>query len=162
MIITDLTNRFSKNFSVLKPNKFEIFLGTGFYSGYSPIASGTTGSLVALLFLPLGNIFLAAASVLFFIVGIKIGDKFEAQFGKDPGIFVLDEFVGTWIAFLFIDLNLYSIIFIFLFWRFFDILKPFPVRNAEKLNGGLGIMLDDAIAGIYANLVWQIIVLLIK
>ena len=144
----------------MKPNKIEIFLGTGFYSGYSPFASGTAGSFVALLFLPLGNSFLVLASLLFFFWGIKIGDKFEARFGKDPGIFVLDEFVGTWLAFLFIDINLYSIIFIFFIWRFFDILKPFPVRNAEKLKGGLGIMLDDVIAGIYANVTWRLIIFL--
>ncbi len=142
----------------MKPNKFEIFLGTGFYSGYSPFASGTAGSLVALLFIPFGTEALLVLSVVFFFVGIKLGDKFENEYGKDPGIFVLDEFVGTWVAFLFADINLYSIIFIFFVWRFFDILKPFPVRNAEKLKGGLGIMLDDVIAGIYANIVWQITV----
>ncbi len=145
----------------MKPNKFEIFLGTGFYSGYSPVASGTAGSLVALLFLPLGTGFLAAASVIAFFAGIKIGDKFERAYGKDPGIFVLDEFVGTWLAFLFTDINLYSIIFIFFIWRFFDILKPFPVRNAEKLKGGTGIMLDDVIAGIYANVLWHVIIFFI-
>ncbi len=146
----------------MKPNKLEIFLGTGFYSGYSPFASGTAGSFVALLFLPLGNIFLAFAAIVFFILGTFIGNKFEAAYGKDPGIFVLDEFVGTWLAFLFVELNFYSIIFIFFIWRFFDILKPFPVRNAEKLSGGLGIMLDDVIAGVYANLIWHLGVFLFK
>ncbi len=146
----------------MKPSKLEIFVGTGFFSGYSPIASGTAGSLVALLFLPLGNYFLLIASVLIFIYGIKLGNKFENTYGKDPGIFVLDEFLGTWVAFLFFRLNPYSIFFIFFIWRFFDILKPFPVRNAEKLNGGLGIMLDDLLAGVYANLTWRIILLIIN
>ncbi len=145
----------------MKPNKFEKLIGSGLLTGYSPFASGTVGSLLALAFLPLGREALAALILVFFFYGIYIGGKFEVEYGKDPGQFTLDEFVGTWIAFFAIPLNLYSIIFIFIVWRFFDILKPFPVRNAEKLKGGLGIMADDVIAALYANIIGQITIYLI-
>ncbi len=145
----------------MKPNKFEKIIGTGLFTGYSPFASGTVGSLIALVFLPLGTKVLVALAVLLFLYGIYIGSKFEIEFGKDPGIFTLDEFVGTWVAFIAIPLNLYSIIFIFSLWRFFDIVKPFPVKNAEKLSGGLGIMADDVLAAIYANVIGRVIIFFI-
>ncbi len=145
----------------MKPNKFEKLIGSGLLTGYAPVASGTVGSFAALAFLPLGRVAVTALILLFFFYGIYIGNKFEVEYGKDPSQFTLDEFVGTWIAFFAIPLNLYSIIFIFIVWRFFDILKPFPVRNAEKLKGGLGIMADDVIAALYANIIGQITIYLI-
>ena len=145
----------------MKPNKFEKLIGSALLSGYFPFASGTAASVVALAFLPLGNTIVALLIVLFFVYGIYIGTKFEAEYGHDPSQFTLDEFVGTWIAFFAIPLNLYSIIFIFIVWRFFDILKPFPIRNAEKLKGGLGIMSDDVIGGIFTNIVANIALFLI-
>lgn len=140
----------------MKPNRFEKLIGSGLLSGYSPYASGTVASIVALAFLPFGNTILALLIVLLFGYGIFIGTKFEVEYGHDPSEFTLDEFVGTWIAFFAIPLNLYSIIFIFIVWRLFDILKPFPIRNAEKLKGGLGIMLDDVIGGIFTNILANI------
>jgi phosphatidylglycerophosphatase A len=137
----------------LKPNKFEIFLGTGFFSGYSPIIPGTAGSFVALIIYLIPGfenptimlVFISLATV----IGIPLGTKFEHAYGKDPSKFVLDEFVGTWLALITLPKTLIIVVLSFILWRLLDILKPFPARQLERINGGWGIMLDDIISGIY-------------
>ena len=61
---------------------------------------------------------------------------------------MIDEWVGQWITFTFIPVNLYNFVIGLALFRFFDIIKPFPVKSAEKLSGGWGVMMDDVIAGI--------------
>jgi phosphatidylglycerophosphatase A len=144
----------------------EFFL-TGFYSGYFPVAPGTAGSLLAtFIFILEFIIFNDNCRIINFIIilifiypSVKLCDKSEILFNrKDPSIVVLDEMFGLWISVLFIPFSLFVIILAFIFFRIFDIFKPFPVSNAERLNGGLGIMLDDIIAGVYANIVVRIII----
>ena len=149
----------------MKINILEKFLGSGFYTGYIPFAPGTFGSLAALLiFLIPGmenpTILLVLIS-LFSVVGISIGTKFEVIYGKDPKQCTIDEMVGMWITLLFIPKNIWFILLAFIIWRVLDIVKPFPANIAEKLNGGLGIMMDDIIAGIYALAISHIIINLI-
>jgi len=150
--------------------KFYLFLATGFGSGYSPFASGTVGSAVAillyLLIFPLlsqahfllGLLFLVAATAL----AIRCSDEAEKYFKKkDDGRVVIDEFVGQWFALYLIPFTWWTPIVAFSLFRFFDIAKVFPANHFEKLPGGQGIVLDDVMAGIYSNIVLQIIVFII-
>lgn len=148
----------------MKLNFFEKFLGSGFYSGYFPVVPGTIGSLAALVFYFIPgfenlNIILPFIAV-FFILGLKIGDKFEAVYQKkDPSQCTIDEVVGMWISLILVPKHLNYIILSFIIWRIFDIIKPFPAGNAERLKGGLGIMLDDVIAAVYSLIVVHIILI---
>ncbi len=100
--------------------------------------------------------------MLVLIISIPVSSKFEKIYGKDPGQCVIDEVVGTWISLLFVPKQLWIILTAFFIWRVLDIIKPFPARKAEKLNGGLGIVLDDVISGIYSLAAIHIIILIIK
>ena len=126
---------------------------TGFGSGLSPRAPGTVGSLVGLvLFLPLLTVPMLvqiAVVVAGLIIGIFWSQRVaQALSIKDPGIIVWDEFVGMWIAMLWIP-GLYWLPVAFVVFRLLDILKPWPVGWADReLEGGLGIMVDDVLAGL--------------
>jgi phosphatidylglycerophosphatase A len=134
----------------------KIILGSGLFSGYIPFAPGTFGSLVALFifFIPgFENIYiLLPAIILTFIIGIPLGNYFEKMYGKDPKEFTLDEFVGTWITFSIIPKDYLLILIGFIVWRTLDIIKPYPANKLESLNGGLGIMIDDLVSGMYSLL----------
>lgn len=134
-------------------------ISTFFGVGHAPVAPGTFGSFAALPcawgIVTLGGWqALAVASVIIFFLGWHSSDIFAHHKGaKDPGLIVIDEVAGQWIALLpaALDPILYLVSF-FLF-RLTDILKPFPASWADKkLSGGLGIMLDDVFAGVYAAL----------
>ena len=145
----------------MKLNLIEKILGSGFFTGYIPFASGTFGSLAAvIIYLIPGfenpTILLLLISI-FTVVGVNLGSKFEKIYGKDPKECTIDEFVGTWISLLFLPKNLVYVLGAFLIWRIFDIIKPFPANYVEKIKGGWGIMLDDIIAGFYSFIVVQII-----
>jgi phosphatidylglycerophosphatase A len=88
--------------------------------------------------------------------GIPAGTVVERESGRaDPGCVVIDEVVGQWVALIGSRADLVHLLAAFLFFRFFDILKPWPARRLESLPGGWGIMLDDVAAGVYALLVAQ-------
>jgi phosphatidylglycerophosphatase A len=144
-------------------NRFFLLLATGFGAGYSPIAPGTAGTLVAIpiyYFLsdipfPLYEITLIG----FFFLSVWISENGEIYFGKkdDPRI-VIDEVMGFLITMLWVPKAIRFIIVGFFLFRFFDILKPFPIRQWERrLKGGIGVVLDDVMAGIYANIILQVI-----
>lgn len=142
----------------MKPiNLFEKIVGSGLYTGYFPIASGTFGSLVGvLIYLIPGfeNLYIIIPSIIIlFAYGIYVSSKFEKQYGKDPSECTVDEIVGTWVSFILLPKKILVIMFAFLLWRLLDIIKPFPARNSEKINGGLGIMLDDVISGVYTVII---------
>lgn len=139
----------------------KLFIGAGFGSGYSPIAPGTIGSLFAAVLMyfvlqvhPLYGtlIFLITSSVL----TLWVSDVCELEWGKDPGKVVMDEFAGQALVFMTIPLSgeLTTDIIIlssgFALFRIFDIWKPLGIYQAQKLGGGLGILVDDLIAGFYA------------
>lgn len=140
-----------------------LFFASGFYSGYSPFAPGTAGSLVGIFIYLIPGveqpIILIPLSILFFIIGVVTSSHLEKKLGDDPSVVVIDEIVGMWVSLLFLPKQLAVYVGAFLLFRFFDIVKPTPARQAERLNGGWGIMLDDVFAGIYANIVIQIILL---
>jgi phosphatidylglycerophosphatase A len=133
-------------------------VATGFGAGFSPIAPGTAGSLVGLaLFWPLH---LAApwvqvlVTVAAYFGGVAASTRLAQRLGrKDPGAAVVDEVVGMWLSLLFLPFTPATAAAGFLLFRLFDVVKPFPARRFESLPGGWGIMTDDVMAGIYANLV---------
>lgn len=135
-----------------------MFIATGAGSGYLPLAPGTWGSVVGvLLWLPLSRLetvpYFAVVAALFVlgIVGAGAAEKILDR--PDPSIVVIDEIVGQLIALSFAPAHPVAALAGFLLFRFFDIFKPFPVGWIDRhLHGGLGIMLDDVVAGIYALL----------
>jgi phosphatidylglycerophosphatase A len=76
----------------------------------------------------------------------------RAENNSDPSQVVIDEIIGQIICFLWVPVSIFSLIVGFLMFRFFDIVKPFPVRTCERLPGGLGIVFDDVVAGLYTGL----------
>ncbi len=145
-----------------------------FGTGYSPIASGTCGSaVVTLLFfiaawLGATGWTLAGITTIIalhgFVVSVLYGDKFIAEYGKDPKQFVSDEQTGQAITYLWIwpfTDNIKQIIVIsligFILFRLFDIIKPPPVRQLEQIKGAWGVLLDDVMAGVYAAICLQIL-----
>jgi phosphatidylglycerophosphatase A len=140
--------------------------GTGFYSGFFPFASGTFASLAALivfLFPPFHVWYnLLGLILVFYWTGVYTGEKIEKLVGQDPSIVVIDEFVGMWVSLLFIPISIVSLVIAFVLFRIFDIFKPFPANYFNNRSGGNAIMLDDVIAGIYANLILQIFLVFVK
>jgi phosphatidylglycerophosphatase A len=105
----------------------------------------------------LGWLTLAAATCAL-AIGIPAATYVERESGReDPGHVVIDEVAGQWIALIHSRVNLSHLLAGFLFFRFFDIVKPWPARRLERLAGGWGIMLDDVAAGVYALLVMQLL-----
>jgi len=148
-----------------RPGILLLFFGSAAFTGYTPFASGTAGSACALAlywFIPWMHFWpvLLLVSILFFALGVPIAESMERYYGNDPSEVVLDEVVGMWLALLFVPLEWYWALLSFLIFRAFDIVKPPPARQFDHMNGGLGIMLDDAAAGIYANIVVQILILI--
>ena len=143
--------------------RLSILISSFFYLGYSPVAPGTVGTLGAVIlyyvisgFSNLFYLFFIIALIIFSvwvseIVRIRIGDS-------DPNSIVIDEVCGFLVTMILIPPNMINIAMGFLLFRFFDILKPPPIRMSEKLSGGMGIVADDVLAGIYANIVLQIFV----
>jgi phosphatidylglycerophosphatase A len=143
-------------------NLFEKIIGSGFYTGYIPVASGTFGSLIALIiyFIPgFEKVYvIIPITILLFFYGVFISFKFESTYGKDPAECTVDEVVGTWIALMALPKTILIALTSFFIWRILDIVKPFPARTSENLNGGWGIMIDDVISGVYTLLIVHLIV----
>jgi phosphatidylglycerophosphatase A len=140
-------------------------IATALFSGYAPFAPGTVGSLLAVLiywFLINSNLFLLLLSVCFFILGVFTSEEFEKRYGHDPSVVVIDEVVGMWISLLFVEKGILNVFVAFLMFRVMDVLKPFPARHFDKMSGGFGIMMDDVIAGVYANILTHIFTSFLK
>ena len=137
------------------------YIATLGFIGYLPVAPGTFGSLAAfILFILLKPSVFIHLTILFIIIPIGIISSHHAERvlnAKDSRHIVIDEFCGYLISVLFIPRSMgYAITAFFLF-RFFDILKPFPIRKIESvLSGGKGIIADDIAAALYTNLILQI------
>jgi phosphatidylglycerophosphatase A len=130
-------------------------------AGYFPVAPGTVGSAVGLiLFYGLYQLPLAyqvAATVLVSLAGIAAGSRVARDSGiEDPGIVVIDEVAGMWVSLLFLPLTPVTAVAGFLLFRVLDVVKPAPARQLEHLPGGWGIMCDDLMAGVYANVLLRI------
>jgi len=140
---------------------------TGFFVGYIPFAPGTFGSIVGLplcFLLSKTKLSVAILFILIFIfLAIWISNRAEKILKRnDPGCIVIDEIVGIMVTFFGIPFNTISAIAGFVTFRFFDVLKPFPIRTMErKLTGGSGIVIDDFLAGVYSNITLRILFLMI-
>ena len=136
-----------------------MLLATWFGSGLLPKAPGTWGSLAALPFAWViqttgGQAALLAAAAIAFLVGIWASDRMARDIGiKDPGAVVIDEVAGQWLTLAFVPLSAWGYAAGFALFRLADITKPWPASWADRrVGGGLGIMLDDIVAGLYAGL----------
>ena len=139
--------------------RLAVFIATVGYCGYFPIAPGTIGSAAGLLFyafvLWTGSPVVEAGLIVgIFAAGVWAGTTAERYFGGvDPGPIVVDEVVGMLITLAFIPgLGWSGALAGFVLFRIFDVIKPYPAARFEQLHGGLGVMADDAMAAVYANL----------
>jgi phosphatidylglycerophosphatase A len=123
-------------------------------AGYAPVAPGTAGSLVALVavwLIPFSRDALVWTLVAVVLLGTWAAWRVERVLGRrDPSVIVIDEVAGMLVSVLLLPRTLPVLLTAFLLFRLFDIWKPFPVRESQALLGGLGVMLDDLIAGVYA------------
>jgi phosphatidylglycerophosphatase A len=148
-------------------DRLAILVGTGLYSGYFPIFPGTAGAaagvvlyiiLVRLGALGAGYSLGWPVSVgIIFAAGVISAHRCEILFGPDNKRIVIDEVWGMLIALYALPVTWVWVAAGFVLFRFFDIVKPFPGRRAEKIGGGLAIMLDDGIAGAYTAVVLHLI-----
>jgi phosphatidylglycerophosphatase A len=137
--------------------------------GLIPLAPGTFGALGGLLsgwlvmhFSAVPNLVLGGLIIVFTFLGVYSSDKLIPEWGNDPSRIVIDEVVGMWVALLFVPNSCWLLIASFALFRFFDIVKPLFIRKLENIYGGWGIMLDDVVAGIYANVIVHLLIFLIK
>ena len=148
--------------AVVEPSFVTKLFASALFSGYSPVASGTVGSAVgaAIYFIP-GFESLACIGpfiLIVFIFGIKAAAIMEQWYGHDPSEVTIDEVVGMWISLFLLPKNIFVVFMAFFLFRFLDIVKPYPAHKFDALHGGFGIMMDDVVAGIYANIVLQLVV----
>jgi phosphatidylglycerophosphatase A len=132
-------------------------LATALGVGYIPFASGTFGSAVGLVLwwlMPASPASQALLIVAVFALGSWAAGVAERHFDRtDPSQVVIDEVLGMWITLFLNPVGWAGAVAAFLLFRVFDILKPFPADRCERLPGGVGVMADDAMAAVYANLV---------
>ncbi|MBN9383641.1 MAG: phosphatidylglycerophosphatase A [Chitinophagaceae bacterium] len=135
--------------------------------GYTPKGGGTVAAAVCCIAWYLagagGNesVFIeVSVTAAILILGIWSAGKVEAEWGKDSSKVVIDEVAGMCLTLLFIPVKWQYVFTGLVLFRFFDIVKPLYIRRMEKLNGGWGVMLDDVLAGVYSNIVLQLIVLI--
>ena len=144
-------------------DKIILFLATGFGSGYAPKMPGTVGSLVAILpllwFQTLPLWVFGAIIILASLIGILLCQKADLILKThDNKAIVWDEFCGLWLTMFAAPQGWLTLVFGFICFRFFDIVKPWPISWADKkVSGGLGVMLDDLIAGIMAMVCVQVV-----
>ena len=147
--------------------KLITFLATGFGSGLVPFAPGTAGTLIGvlicLIFMPLPWIGRLVAVLALLAFSFYVADRAENIYKKkDDQRIVIDEIIGFQITMLPVAINLPGICAGFVLFRIFDILKPFPIRNLQRLPGGWGIVVDDVVAGIYAAIVLWLLTYFLK
>ncbi len=135
-------------------------LATSLGVGYVPFAPGTFGSAAGLLLwavLPSSAPVQFAAILLVFLAGTWAAGVTERHYGAtDPGVVVIDEVLGMLVTLALNPVSWLGALLGFLLFRVFDVIKPFPVNRLERLHGGFGVMADDAMAGVYANMVLRL------
>ncbi|NLV68754.1 MAG: phosphatidylglycerophosphatase A [Spirochaetes bacterium] len=155
--------------------KIKEFLFTAFYAGYSPVAPGTAGTFVAMALYIVENYLLGdvfynslnyinfAALLLLVYPAIRLCDEAETFYKtKDPQRVVIDEVMGYWTGLLFLPFSITYAVLAFVIFRLFDIIKPFPAKRLQDLHGGLGIMIDDYVAGLYTLVVMHLIAYILE
>lgn len=152
--------------AIRSPLALEKAIATGLGIGYLPRGGGTVASVACCLCLyglrpaggalPVQPALLVAAGL--FVLGLVTAGRVERHWGKDNYRVVIDEVAGMWISLLLVPLTVPRLLVGLLLFRLLDIYKPFFIRRAEKLPGGLGVMMDDVLAGLCANVVLQVLV----
>ncbi|MFZ5564267.1 MAG: phosphatidylglycerophosphatase A [Thermodesulfobacteriota bacterium] len=148
-----------------RSEKLIMFVATGFGAGTIPFAPGTLGSVVGVgcAFLVSGLSMGWALGILAGLIGVAVwvSDRAEKMLGKtDPGCIVIDEIAGMMVAMLGLPFTFWHAVAGFAAFRVFDIIKPFPIRRVETMfPGGAGIVADDLLAGVAANLVVRVLFL---
>jgi phosphatidylglycerophosphatase A len=145
--------------------RLAVFVATVAYCGYFPIAPGTVGSAAGLIVY--GLVWWSQSPVVevglilaLFAAGVWASTAAERYFGGiDPGPIVIDEVVGMLITLAFIPVGWSGALAGFVLFRIFDVIKPYPAGRFERLHGGLGVMADDAMAAVYANLSLRLVIL---
>jgi phosphatidylglycerophosphatase A len=143
-------------------SRLAVFIATFGYVGYFPIAPGTAGSLAALALYGLVRWVGTPGVELTTIVAVLIAGIWAAHGTeralnrKDPGPVVIDEVLGMLVTLAFMPLSIAGIVAGFILFRIFDVIKPFPAGRLEHLPGGFGIMADDAMAGVYGQILMRI------
>ncbi len=123
---------------------------------YAPGTFGTAAGFLFIVLVSLSDIRLLVFSVLLFLLGTWTAHEAERELGKDSGHIVIDEFCGYMVSVLFLPRSIGYLFAAFVLFRIFDILKPPPIRTIDKkVPGGAGIMLDDLLAGVFANICLQ-------
>jgi phosphatidylglycerophosphatase A len=148
-------------------DKLALILSSCFGFGLIPLAQGTFGTLAGIpLAIALAHVGpMAAAYLLFFFVLLSIwtsGRSARALEKDDPAEVVIDETAGLLLTLFLLPVTGFNLCLGFILFRLFDILKPFPIRRLEKVEGGAGIVLDDLLAGVYGNLCLRLLGLIIS
>jgi phosphatidylglycerophosphatase A len=144
-----------------------LFIAQGAYSGKSPFAPGTAGTMVGvLLYLLLKGmplVWYLVVCVLVTGIGVWAAGEAEKLLGKkDAPSIVIDEIAGYLISMILVPSGLGYVVAAFFLFRVFDIIKPFPLYRLQDLHGGLGVVIDDVGAGIYTNIVLQLGAVLLR
>lgn len=155
-------------FIFMHMNQLPKLVATFFGLGFIPVAPGTFGALggliVSYLLWVWGFDFKSFHSIHFilllisYMAGVWACKRLSNEWGSDPSKVVIDETIGFWISILFLPVDLWVFLIGFVLFRFFDIIKPLGIRNIDQWHTPHSVMLDDVLAGIYANVVLQIIV----
>lgn len=137
------------------------FVATFFGLGYFPAIPGTLGSIAGVAvyyFLRDRETIFYAVLFSVMVIGFAAAGRAALAFGKkDPRSIIIDEIAGMMVALAFVPFSALNLIIVFTLFRVFDVAKPFPIRKLESFSGSLGIMLDDIVAGVYANIVFQVL-----
>ena len=140
-----------------------MLIGTGFGSGFSPVAPGTAGALLAFAVWYVLSFLVSASALLwltvllvlaFTVAGVWAANRLEQAWGEDSSRVVVDEMVGCWITLLAAPAgHLWYGLAAFGLFRLFDIWKPLGIRRMENLPGGIGVMMDDVLSGVYGFII---------
>jgi phosphatidylglycerophosphatase A len=145
--------------------KIALILSSWFGTGLSPVAPGTCGTLAAVPLVILAQASSMATGILILVgctaAALWSSNKTEEMLGSnDPSVVVIDEAAGFLLTMIFLPFSWAALCLGFILFRFFDILKPFPIKRLERLGHGFGIVLDDLLAGLYAYAAARIILLI--
>lgn len=138
-------------------------ISTFFYVGFFPFIPGTAGSIAGLsIYLLVKNnvvIYILTLAMLLILGFLTSGRAEQLMQKKDPSCVVIDEVCGMLLSLMFVPYDIKLVIIAFIIFRALDTLKPFPVGRLERMKGSMGIMMDDVAAGIYTNIILQVVVI---
>jgi phosphatidylglycerophosphatase A len=144
-----------------------VLVATAGYAGYFPFAPGTVGSAVGLVLFAFvrwarSPVLELGVVVALAVIGVWAAGAAERHFGlTDPGYVVVDEVAGMLLTLLAVPVSWAGVLVGFLVFRALDIIKPLGARQAERLPGGYGVMIDDLVAGLYGNVAMRVLVWLV-